>query len=114
MEKFKLDIKNWVQIDNIITEKNNELKEMKLQKQELYDNIMTYVEENNLDTTTISISDGSLKFNKNKQIQPLTLSFVKSCLTDLIDSEEQVDVIMKHIKSSRTYKLTNEIKRYKK
>ena len=114
MDDFKLNIKNWVQLDNNISEKNNEIKEMKLQKQHLYDNIMEYVDENNLDTTTISISDGSLKFNKGKQIQPLTLSFIQSCLSDLIDSEEQVDVIMKHIKSSRTYKVTNEIKRYKK
>ena len=74
----------------------------------------TYVEENELNTSTIQISDGTLKFNKSKQVQGLTMKYVEDCLLDLIEDADKVKDIMKHIKTSREHKYTNEIKRFKK
>lgn len=114
MEEFKEEIKKWVQLDNVMKEKTEELKELRTERNSIQEDILTYVEENELNTSTIQISDGTLKFNKSKQIQGLTMKYVEDCLLDLIDDTDKVKDIMKHIKTSREHKYTNEIKRFKK
>ena len=114
MEEFKEEIKQWVKIDNLMKEKTEELKVLRTEKNYIQEEILTYVEENELNTSTIQISDGTLKFNKSKQIQGLTMKYVEDCLVDLIDDVDKVKDIMKHIKTNREYKYTNEIKRFKK
>lgn len=114
MDEFKEDIKKWVQIDNLIKDKNEEIKQLKNERNNIQEEILTYVEENELNTSTIQISDGTLKFNKSKQIQGLTLKYVEDCLLDFIDNTDKVKEIMKHIKTNREHKYTNEIKRFKK
>ena len=114
MDDFKLGIKKWVQIDNIIKEKTEEIKNMKHERNEIQMKILEFVEMNELDTTTIQISDGTLKFNKSKQIQGLTLQYVEECLLNTLDSKEKVKDVMNYIKTNRNHKLTNEIKRFKK
>ena len=114
MEEFKEEIKQWVQLDNLMKEKTEELKELRTKRNTIQEEILTYVEENELNTSTIQISDGTLKFNKSKQIQGLTMKYVEDCLVDLIDDVDKVKDIMKHIKTNREHKYTNEIKRFKK
>jgi hypothetical protein len=114
MEEFKEEIKQWVKIDNLMKEKTEELKVLRTEKNSIQEEILTYVEENELNTSTIQISDGTLKFNKSKQIQGLTMKYVEDCLVDLIDDVDKVKDIMKHIKTNREHKYTNEIKRFKK
>lgn len=114
MDEFKADIKKWVQIDNIIKEKSDEIKVLKNERNELQEEILMFVDTNELDTTTIQISDGTLKFNTSKQIQGLTLKYIEDCLMKTLDSEKKVKEVMHYIKTNRSHKVTNEIKRFKK
>lgn len=114
MDEFKSDIKKWVEIDNLMKEKNEELKQLRIEKNSIQEEILTYVEQNELNTSTIQISDGTLKFNKCKQIQGLTLKYIEDCLLDFIDNDDKVKEIMNHIKTNREHKYSNEIKRFKK
>ena len=113
MDEFKSNVKNWVLLDNAIKEKQEELKQLRNEKTDIHKEIIDFVQENNLDSSTISISDGSLKFNSTKHIQPITLQFIQQCLEEKLASD-LVDDVMQHIKISRTYKYTKDIKRYKK
>tara|TARA_Y100000589_G_scaffold322650_1_gene355913 strand:+ start:3573 stop:3920 length:348 start_codon:yes stop_codon:yes gene_type:complete len=111
MEEFQNNIKQWVTIDNNIKTLSENLKDLKTERSQISDNILNFVEQENLNTTTIQINDGALKFTKTKQTSNLTLSYVKECLEKCISNEDDINTIMNVIKTSRETKYSNEIKR---
>lgn len=111
MDEFEANIKRWVTIDNEIKQLNDKMKEMKQQRAEISDTILDFVETENLNSTTININNGTLKFASSKQTANLTLTYIKSCLEQCISSEDDVNTIMDVIKNSRDVKVVNEIKR---
>jgi len=111
MDVFQENIKDWVTIDNSIKSATEQLKLMKTKRSEISDTILDFVETENLNSTTININNGSLKFGTVKQSNSLTLTYVKSCLEQCISNEDDVNSIMDVIKSSREVKVSSEIKR---
>jgi hypothetical protein len=109
---FEQQIKDWVVLDNEIKEKNEELKYMRSQRNEITTEIYTHVKKNDLQNAVVQISNGKLRFQNVKVTPPLTLKFIQECLTECIDNEDDVSTIMKHIKSRREPKYVEEIKRY--
>ena len=112
MDVFQENIKEWVTIDNSIKTATEELKQMKTKRSEISDTILDFVETENLNSTTININNGSLKFGTVKQSNSLTLTYVKSCLEQCISNEDDINSIMDVIKSSREVKVSSEIKRF--
>ena len=112
MDVFQENIKDWVTIDNSIKTATEELKQMKTKRSEISDTILDFVETENLNSTTININNGSLKFGTVKQSNSLTLTYVKSCLEQCISNEDDINSIMDVIKSSREVKVSSEIKRF--
>lgn len=108
---FENDIKLWVQYDNEINKLNEQIKSIKNKKVELNDKIEEYVNEKNLITATVKINDGKLQFKENSVYQALTLGYIKDCLKEFVSSEEQINIIINHIKNNRTKKLKFEINR---
>tara|TARA_X000000368_G_C23013658_1_gene704678 strand:- start:338 stop:679 length:342 start_codon:yes stop_codon:yes gene_type:complete len=105
------NIKEWVNLDNAIKSRGDELKRLREQRSSLTSNITNYVNDNNLAQATIEITDGMLKFHTVKQTSPLTFKFLETCLKECIGNEEQVVNIIKYIKSKREVKYYNDIKR---
>ena len=111
MNDFHENIKEWVLLDNELTAVRNKSREMRERKNNLTNNLYTHAEKNNLDTATIQISDGILKFQQFKQTSPLTFKFLEECLNDCLGDEEKVKSIIKYIKSKREAKISYIIKR---
>jgi len=111
-EEFQNNIKNWVKIDNELKEYNEKIKNLREQKNSLLTDINIYIDNNNLNNATVSISDGKLKFINSKVTNPLTLKYISSCLENFIKDESQVKMIMEYIKTNRDCKEVPEIKRY--
>jgi hypothetical protein len=111
MDEFQENIKRWVTMDNEIKNVTDTLKTMKTQRSEISDTILDYVESENLNSTTININNGSLKFGTSRQSTGLTLTYIKSCLEKCIPEEDDVNAIMDVIKNSRDVKISSEIKR---
>jgi uncharacterized coiled-coil DUF342 family protein len=109
---FENDIKMWVQYDNEINELNSKIKQIKTKKADLNDKIEDYVNEQNLNSAVVKISDGKLQFKEVSNLQSLTLGYIRDCLKDLITSEDQINSIMNHIKNKREKKFKFEINRY--
>ena len=109
MDEFTQNIKSWVHYDNEIQKLNKTLKDLRLKKIEtqavLLDNPLR-------DNININISDGRLKFSQITVSQPLSLQFISTCLHDLIHEPEQVNQIMEHIKTKRTKRIEQTIKRF--
>jgi len=111
MSEFHENIKQWVLLDNELTDMRNKSKEMRERKNNLTNSLYNYAEQNNLDTATIQISDGILKFQQIKQTSPPTFKFIEECLNDCLDNEEKVKNIIKYIKSKREEKISYVVKR---
>lgn len=112
MSTFENNIKTWVNIDNQIKSLNEKARELREQRNELCDEILTYAGTNNLGNATVEISDGRLKFATSRSTAPLTLRFIQTCLEDVIKEPEPVSKIMKYIKSKREVRTSSDIKRY--
>ena len=108
---FETNIKNWVSIDNQIKLLNDKVRELREQRNEACQDILHYVETNNLSNATVQISDGKLKFTEIKQSVPLSLRYINDCLSRCLDDEKKIAEIMQYIKSSREIKVINDIKR---
>ena len=80
MERFQDRIKQWVELDNQVKILNDQAREIRNERNNVSDEIVAFVDQNNLDKAVIEISDGALKFGKTKQSSSLTLKFVKKCL----------------------------------
>jgi len=111
MNDFHENIKQWVLLDNDLTSIRNKTREMRERKKNLTCSLYTHAEQNNLDTATIQISDGILKFQQFKQKSPLTFRFIEECLNDCLGNEEQIKGIIKYIKSKREEKISYIVKR---
>jgi hypothetical protein len=111
---FENNIKQWVSIDDKLKAINEEMKELKSERNTLEQDIITYVKSNDIKNATINISDGKIRFVETKQTSPLTLKYIENCLTSCIGNEEHVNQIMSIIKNKREIKYTSDIKRYTK
>jgi hypothetical protein len=109
---FENQIQQWVQIDNQLKQINEKTKELREHRNALEKNITTYASSNNLSNATVQINDGKLKFASSKVPEPLTFKYLEKTLTEIIKNENQVKLIMEHIKQKREIKIVPEIKRF--
>lgn len=112
MDGFQEHIKKWVSLDTRLKSVNEKAKEIRSERNELTDNIIDFVDDNNLSSSTIKISDGKLKFSQTKQTAPITLGFLENCLLEIINDEEKVRQIMNYVKEKRDVKIIPDIKRF--
>lgn len=109
--EFTNMIKEWVTIDNELRELSLKSKSLREKKNNVNNNVINYIENNNLDNAIIKISDGTLKFNYTNISQPLTFKYINECLSDIINDKNQVEAIINYIKNKRNVKSIMDIKR---
>jgi hypothetical protein len=109
---FENQIQQWVSIDNQIKQINEKTKELRDKRNSLEQNITNYASTNNLSGSIINISDGKLKITNSKVPEPLTFKYLEKTLGEVIKNENQVKLIMEHIKQKRIVKIIPEIKRF--
>lgn len=109
---FENHIKQWIELDNKIKGLNEELKTLREKRNEYEKTITTYATTNSFSNSVIQISDGKLKFANTKIPEPLTFKYLEKTLGEIIKNENQVKLIMEHIKQKREIKIIPEIKRY--
>ena len=107
---FQTNIQTWVQVDNKIKTLQNEVKELRVSKNTLTQNIFTYAESNNLENAVIQISDGKLKFASVKQTSPISFKLVEEVLKEHM-AEETVSQLMLAIRNKRGIRYVSDIKR---
>ena len=105
------NVKEWVKCDDMIKDYEEKIKLLKQQKISHENNIYNYAVDNNKPNLIIKITNGNLKFVKQNIQQPLTYTFLKSCLSDKF-SQKDVDSIVHYIKEKRTIKENISIKRF--
>lgn len=111
MNDFEKNIKSWVSLDNELKKINQHIKMLRAKKAENSQNILRYIESNNLDQATVQISDGHLHFSPVNHRTSLTFKYVENCLLQCIKNADQVSDIMNYIKNSRETTQLLDIKR---
>lgn len=101
-EKFYENIKEWNNINKKIELIQEDLNNLKIKKNTVKNNIISYVENNNLNNAIIKIDNDQLRFISCKTFQPLTYKFLKQCLNECITNDEQVDLLFQYIKEKRS------------
>ena len=109
---FENQIQQWVSVDNQIKLLNEKMKELRDKKSSLSEDITKYAGEHKLSKSTIQISDGKLKFAETRVPEPLTFKYLEKTLGEIIKNENQVKVIIEHLKQKRAIKVVSEIKRF--
>jgi hypothetical protein len=109
---FENQIKQWIQLDNQIKELNERTKDLREKRNTLEKNLTSYAASNNLSNSSVQIGDGRLRFTNTRVPEPLTFKYLEKTLAEVIKNENQVKVIMEHIKQKREIKIVPEIKRF--
>jgi hypothetical protein len=108
---FEEDMQQWVTLDNQLKQINEKVKEIRLKKNKLEENITNYASDNNLSNSVFKISDGRLKITNTRVAEPITLKYLDKTLNEVIKNDSHVKLIMEHIKTKRAIKIIAEIKR---
>jgi hypothetical protein len=106
------NIKHWVKLDDQLKQITNNAKELKQQKEAYETSILTHIYTNKLNSAIVKITGGKLKFVENKQTNPITLTFLETCLNTYLNNPKQVENIMIYIKQQRPVKYIKDIKRF--
>jgi len=109
--EFTESIREWVSVDNRIKKYQEEIKKERSLRSSLTSSILAHAEAENMENAVIEITDGKLKFQSTRVTAPLTFRFLEECLKECINGEEQVDQIIKYVKSKRGVKFVQDIKR---
>jgi hypothetical protein len=106
-EEFIENIKKWVVADSQLKIVNEKTKKLREYKNNLTDSITKYIEDKNIKTTKIQISDGELRFYNKKEYSPLTFTYIEKCLAEIIPEQSHVEYIIEYLKENR--ETTNEM-----
>ena len=109
---FENKIQEWVQIDNRLKKLNEEIKQLRDQRNSIESNLTIYAKSNNMEDKTFKINNDKLKFVETKVPEPLTFKYLEKTLGEIIKNDSQVRLIMEHIKQKRNIKIVPEIKRF--
>lgn len=103
---FESQIQQWKQIDTQLKQLNDRVKELREKRNMLEESITKYATLNNLSKTP----DGKMKFVNTRVPEPLTFKYLERSLGEIIKNENQVKLILEHIKQKREIKTITEIK----
>ena len=99
-KKFRKAVKKYVYYDDLIREKNKELKELKEKKKPYEETAKEYMEE--LKLKSIGVTGGKIHKNKSKTKTPLTLSGIREKLKKNIpDNDDLINTIIADLRDNR-------------
>lgn len=93
-------VKEWVELDNKAMELKTSISDLNEKKKELEEDIIEYVEKNQLENISLNITDGKLKFPKTTVKQSLSIKYLKVALgkyNEEHSSDIDVDALCKYL-----------------
>ena len=105
-EMFIKAIQKWIELDNKINEINIKLKEIKTEKSNLEEQLLKYMETNNLKNTNVTLNNNIITYNTTTTQPSITIKL----LTEVLDNTIQEDNIKKRILTNINLKKQQGIK----
>lgn len=108
-------IKKWVALDNQYKKLYSQITLLREEKNNIEEHIFNYYDSKNASYPLINISDGKLSLAQFKQYNVLSYKFLEDCFKEFFKDYENTKAIenelIEFIKSKRTFKTNNLIKR---
>uniref|UniRef100_A0A6C0KTG9 Uncharacterized protein n=1 Tax=viral metagenome TaxID=1070528 RepID=A0A6C0KTG9_9ZZZZ len=108
-------IKTWVALDNQYKKLYSQISLLREEKNNIEEQIFNYYDSKNANYPLINISDGKLSLTQMKQYNMLSFKFLEDCFkeffTDYENCKSIENELIEFIKSKRTFKTNNLIKR---
>ncbi len=109
-EQLVNNIKEWIKIDNEVTQLKAEIKERTNKKKLLTENLVSVMKTNSIDC--FDINDGALVYKKNKVKKPITGKTLLVSLQNYYKTDPKMaEDIAKHVMDSREEQIKETIKR---
>tara|TARA_Y100001970_G_scaffold185306_1_gene225380 strand:+ start:733 stop:1110 length:378 start_codon:yes stop_codon:yes gene_type:complete len=113
-EKFKEDIREWVELDDQIKQVTDHLKKLKTLKKTRQESTIKFMKQNKLVGQKISISNGgSLKISTIQSVVPVTRQYIVNKLKTFFNSKEKAEEIASYIYDNRETVEKTSMRRYK-
>jgi hypothetical protein len=109
--QFVENIQKWVVLDKQLKLIHEKTKEIRENKHRLTNDICGYIQNKNLSSTKIEISDGELKMYEKKEYSPLTFTYIEESLAKILTDKSQIDYIIEFLKKNREIKNSVDIRR---
>ncbi len=109
-EQLVNNIKEWIKIDNEISQLKAEIKERTNKKKTLTENLVSVMKTNSIDC--FDINGGALVYKKNKVKKPINGKTLLSALQNYYKNDAKIaEEITKHVMDSREEQIKETIKR---
>jgi len=105
-------INEWVAIDDKLHTMYENIKELRMKRLGLTTSIQNSLISRNLNSTKLPTGDGHIKLVNTRINEALTFSYLDKSLRGIIKNEQQVQIIIDHIKNNRSTKIITELKRF--
>lgn len=102
-------IKEWINLDNEIKEKEKSIKQLKIEKTKITNLLIQTMKTNEIDC--VNIQDGALLFKKQTVKQTINKKLLQNCLTEYLKDTEKANEISDFILGKRGEKVMETIKR---
>lgn len=110
-QEFSENVQKWVLVDDQLKKYNEQVRKLREYRVNLTQDIYKYMHNNQLQNSSIGISDGELKLADKREYSPLTFTYIKTCLTKIIHDPNQVDRILVYLRENREIKTSADIRR---
>lgn len=111
-DQFKNNIKEWINHDNKEKRLKEEINDVKETKERLEEDILNYMERNNIEDREIIIENNSkLKYSKMKVTETITKKLIIEKLTEYYKNENKAKEITDYIYSDRKSELKKYLKK---
>ena len=109
---FQDNVRQYIILDNEIRLLNTRIKSLREKKNIYNKKIINYIENNNLEQSTIKINDGQLNFVTLQQNQILSYKYLESCFDKFFKNQPDISKsLINFIKNERQIKYIKEINR---
>lgn len=109
-EQLVNNIKEWIKIDNEITQLKSDIKERNNKKKLLTENLVTVMKTNSIDC--FDINGGALVYKKNKVKKPINGKTLLLALQNYYKNDAKIaEEITQHVMDSREEQIKETIKR---
>lgn len=104
MSDFNKNILQWVEYDNSIKSKNNDIKEIRLKRDNLEISIIQHIQENNLQDNIFNITslNTQLKMNTSSIKESISYKFLENILLKYFNNDiDKTNDLLNFIKNNR-------------
>ena len=110
MDSFKSNVKQWLNLDDKISDLQQRIRALKQQQKELTPVIVHFMNERQIEE--ISSSEGNIRFNVAKTRASLSNKRLQSTIGSYFNDDDKTKELIDHIMNNREIKETIKLKRY--